>query len=82
MPRRTLKAGRKGTKKRKRSSRKRKGGNVLVNAAVPASLIYALNKKYGKKKGGRSGSRKRGSRKRRRRRGKRRHGGNADKHTD
>ena len=49
MPRRTMKAGRKGTKKRKRS-RRRRGGSVLVNAAVPASLIYALNKKYGKKK--------------------------------
>ena len=50
MPR-TMKAGRKRIKTRRKPRRKsRRGGNVLLNAAVPASLIYALNKKYGKKK--------------------------------
>jgi len=67
-----MKAGRKRIKTRRKPRRKsRRGGNVLLNAAVPASLIYALNKKYGKKKAGKARKRTR------RRRGKRRRGGNA-----
>ena len=66
--------------------RRHRGGNVLANAAVPAALIYALNKKYGKKRGGsrklRGGEdHEGGGRRRRRRRSRRRRrkGGGADK---
>ena len=63
---------------RKKSRKSRRGGSVLVNAAVPAALIYALNKKYGKRKGGRKKTR-RGGKKRsgKKRRGKRRRGGSS-----
>ena len=37
-------------KSRRHRSRKRRGGNVVAKAALPALLVGLLHKKYGKKK--------------------------------
>ena len=81
MPRRTMKAGRKGTKKRGRTKRRRGGMASLLNQAiVPFGLTYLATRK-GRRGSKRRGSKRGGSKRRRSRRGgsKRRRGGSRTK---